>query len=142
MEFELKGALKKYRWMRSSRHAGMAIAAPWLLDFGRTETLICSLGALVVVMTGQLEMRLKTIQIRLAGMDDQLNALNRGDPLQSPKDNLILESTTGDVHCSARRRLAPSRLVGATRNLVRGSPHHDQPCPGPACNVHQQATFP
>jgi len=38
MEFELKGALKKYRRMRSWRRAGMAIvaigamSAPWLLD--------------------------------------------------------------------------------------------------------------
>ena len=45
MEFELKGALKKYRRMRSWRRAGMAIvaigamAAPWLLDLGRTDTL-------------------------------------------------------------------------------------------------------
>jgi hypothetical protein len=47
MEFELKDALKKYRRMRSWRRAGMAImaigamAAPWLLDLGRTDGLIC-----------------------------------------------------------------------------------------------------
>jgi len=51
MEFELKGALKKYRRMRSWRRAGMAIMAlgtmlaPWLLNLGRTDTLICWLGA-------------------------------------------------------------------------------------------------
>ena len=69
MEFEPKGALKKYRRMRSWRRAGMAImaggaiAAPWLLNLARTDTLICWLGALTLVMTSELEMRLKTIQI-------------------------------------------------------------------------------
>jgi hypothetical protein len=97
MEFELKGALKKYRRMRSWRRAGMAIMAlgaifaPWLLNLGRTDTLICWLGAFTLWMTGELEMRLKTIQIRLAGMNDQLNALSRRDPEQGPDDDLILE---------------------------------------------------
>jgi hypothetical protein len=97
MEFELKGALKKYRRMRSWRRAGVAIIAlgavfaPWLLNLGRTDTLICWLGAFTLWMTGELEMRLKTIQIRLAGMNDQLNALSRRDPEQGPDDDLILE---------------------------------------------------
>jgi hypothetical protein len=68
-----------------------AVAAPWLLNLGRTDTLICWLGALILWMTGELEMRLKTIQIRLAGMDDQLNALSRRDPDQGPDADLILE---------------------------------------------------
>jgi hypothetical protein len=97
MEFELKGALKKYRRMRSWRRAGMAIVAlgavtaPWLLNLGRTDTLICFLGAFTVTMTSELEMRLKTIQIRLAGMSDELNALSRRDPDQGPDADLILE---------------------------------------------------
>jgi hypothetical protein len=97
MEFELKGALKKYRRMRSWRRAGMAImalgamSAPWLLDLGRTDTLICWLGAFTLWVTGELEMRLKTIQIRLAGMSDQLNALSRRNPEQGADDDLILE---------------------------------------------------
>ena len=97
MEFELKGALKKYRRMRSWRRAGMAIVAlgavtaPWFLGLGRTDTLICFLGAFTVPMTGELEMRLKTIQIRLAGMSDQLNGLSRRDPDQGPDADLILE---------------------------------------------------
>jgi hypothetical protein len=97
MEFELKGALKKYRRMRSWRRAGMAIvaigamAAPWLLDLGRTDTLICWLGALTLFMTSELEMRLKTMQIRLASMSDQLNELTRRDPDQGPDADLILE---------------------------------------------------
>jgi hypothetical protein len=41
--------------------------------------------------TGELEMRLKTIQIRLAGMSDQLNALSGRDPEQGPDADLILE---------------------------------------------------
>jgi hypothetical protein len=97
MEFELKGALKKYRRMRSLRRTVIAmialgaIFAPWLLDLGRTGTLICWLGAFTVWMIGQLEMRLKTIQIRLAGMSDELNALSRRDPDQGPDADLILE---------------------------------------------------
>ena len=68
-----------------------AETAPWLLNLGRTDTLICWLGAFTLWMTGELEMRLKTIQIRLAGMSDRLNALNRRDPDQGPDDDLILE---------------------------------------------------
>jgi hypothetical protein len=97
MEFELKGALKKYRRTRSWRRAGMAImalaaiSAPWLLDLSRTDTLICWLGAFTLWMTGELEMRLKTIQIRLAGMNDRLNGLTGRDPDQGPDADLILE---------------------------------------------------
>jgi hypothetical protein len=97
MEFELKGALKKYSRMRSWRRAGIAIMAlgvmiaPWLLDLGRTDGLICWLGAFTLWMTGKLEMRLKTIQIRLAGMSDQLNALSGRDPEQGPDADLTLE---------------------------------------------------
>jgi hypothetical protein len=97
MEFELKGALKKYRRMRSWRRAGMAImavgamSAPWLLDLGRTDTLICWFGAFTLWTAGELEMRLKTIQIRFAGMNDQLNALSGRDPEQGPDADLILE---------------------------------------------------
>jgi hypothetical protein len=58
---------------------------------GRTDTLICWLGAFAVWTIGELEMRLKTIQIRLAGMNDQLNALTGRDPEQGPDADLILE---------------------------------------------------
>jgi hypothetical protein len=68
-----------------------AMFAPWLLDLGRTDTLICWLGAIMLWMIGELEMRLKTIQIRLAGMNDQLNALSGSDPGQSPDAYLIVE---------------------------------------------------
>ncbi|SHN87170.1 hypothetical protein [Bradyrhizobium erythrophlei] len=98
MEFELKGALKKYRRMRSWRRAGMvivvlgALTAPWFFSLGQTDTLICFLGAFTVSMASELEMRLKTIQIRLAGMNDQLNALSgRADPDEGPNADLILE---------------------------------------------------
>jgi hypothetical protein len=97
MEFEVKGALKRYSRMRSWRRAGMAIMtfgaifAPWFLNLGRTDTLICWVGALTLWATSELEMRLKTIQIRLAGMSDQLNALSRRDPDQGPDADLILE---------------------------------------------------
>jgi hypothetical protein len=97
MEFELKGALKKYRRIRSWRRAGMAImalgamSAPWFLDLGRTDTLICWLGAFTLWMSSELEMRLKTMQIRLAGMSDQLNGLTGRDLDQGPDADLILE---------------------------------------------------
>ena len=97
MEFELKGALKKYRRMRSWRRTVIAIVAlgalcaPWLLHLGQTDTLICWLGAFTAWTLSELEMRLKTIQIRLAGMNDQLNALSGRDPDQGPDADLILE---------------------------------------------------
>jgi|SRR3954447_12012284 hypothetical protein len=93
MEFELKGALKKYGRMRAGRHTAMLLMAaaafsiPWLLNLSRTDTLVCLLGAVVFVMTGQIEMRLKTIQIRLAGMDDRLDALSG----RESEGNLIAE---------------------------------------------------
>ena len=68
-----------------------AMSAPWLLNLGRTDGLTCWLGALTLFMTSELEMRLKTMQIRLAGMSDQLNALTRRDPERGPDDDLILE---------------------------------------------------
>ena len=97
MEFELKGALEEYRRMRSWRRTVVAIVAlgalcaPWLLHLGLTDTLISLLGAFTVWTLSELEMRLKTIQIRLAGMSDQLNAVSRRDPDQGPDDDLILE---------------------------------------------------
>jgi hypothetical protein len=97
MEFELKGALKKYRRMRSWRRASMAImalgaiSAPWFFNLGRTEALICYFGAVIVWMYWQLEARLKTIQLRLAGMSDQLNELSRRDPDHGRDDDFILE---------------------------------------------------
>lgn len=67
-----------------------AMSAPWLLNLGRTDMLICYLGAGTLWMLSELEMRLKTMQVRLAGMSDQLNALtNRYE--QGPDDDLILE---------------------------------------------------
>ena len=97
MEFKLNGALKKYRRMRSWRRAGVAImafaaiAAPFFFELGRTDMLICWLGALVVWMTGEIEMRLKTMQVRLAGMSDQLTALTGRDTEQGSDADLILE---------------------------------------------------
>jgi hypothetical protein len=68
-----------------------AVAAPSFLGLGRTDTLISYLGAFTALMLSELEMRLKTIQIRLAGMSDQLNALTRRDPDHGPDDDLIFE---------------------------------------------------
>ena len=68
-----------------------AISAPWLLDLSRTDGLICWLGAFALWTIGELEMRLKTMQIRLAGMSDQLNAATGKDADAGPDADLILE---------------------------------------------------
>jgi len=97
MEFELKGALKKYRRMRSRRRWGMMIFGTGVLlgtnffDLSRTDMLICYVGVFGLWTASELEMRLKTIQIRLAGMSDGLNALTGKDPDQGPDADLILE---------------------------------------------------
>ena len=63
MELELKGALKKYRRIKAWRSFGLGlailitIAVPWLLEFNHTDTLICVLGALMLMLVAQLEMR-------------------------------------------------------------------------------------
>ena len=93
MHFDLKGALKSYRRMRAWRHCMMfatviaALVAAWAFALTRTDTLLCLLGALVLVTAGQIEMRLKTMQIRLAGMADEIDRL-RG---KEDEGNLILE---------------------------------------------------
>ena len=93
MDFTLKGTLKKYNRMRGWRLFFVNVAlcsgfvAPWLFELTRTETMICALGALTISLLGHLEMRLKTIQIRLAGMADEIGAL-QGKELE---DNLITE---------------------------------------------------
>jgi hypothetical protein len=97
MEFELTGALKKHRRMRSLRRWGMmifatgALLATSLFDLSRTDLLICFVGVLGLWTASELEMRLKTIQIRLAGMSDELNALTGRNPDQGPDADLILE---------------------------------------------------
>jgi len=94
MEFELKGALKKYRQMRWWRRfwistaIPISFAIPWFLNFGKTDTLICVAMGVVVWGVGETELRLKTIQVRLAGMNDQLNQL-RGD--HDAASDVILE---------------------------------------------------
>jgi hypothetical protein len=93
MEFTLKGALKKYRRMRLWRRAvvtlifGVGIAGPWLFGFDKTDALICVVGAMLVYFAAEIELRLKTIQIRLADMADEITEM-RG---KEPERNLILE---------------------------------------------------
>jgi hypothetical protein len=79
--------------MRFWHHTGLTIvavvglSAPWFFDFGRTDALICWVGTMLFLLVGQLEMRMKTIQIRLAGMEDKLDLIKG----KEPEDNLILE---------------------------------------------------
>ena len=93
MEFTLGGALKKHRRMRAWRRFGsMCIlvagsAVPWLLNFERTDYLICVAGAATVYLLSEIEIRLKVMQVRLAGMADEIDAL-RG---KEDEGNLVLE---------------------------------------------------
>jgi hypothetical protein len=96
MEFELKGALKKYRRMRSWRRLmtgaiiPVSLAIPWFNEWGKTDILICVAIGCVVWGVSEIELRLKTMQIRLAGMDDKLYRLI-GDEHQGPDDEVISE---------------------------------------------------
>jgi hypothetical protein len=93
VEFKLKGALNKYHRMRMWRQItigfapAVGLAVAWFLGFGQTDTLICIVGSLVFILCGCLELRLKTIQIRLAGIADEIDALKGNEPEQ----NLVLE---------------------------------------------------
>lgn len=90
---DLKVALKKYRRMRGWRRFSMylvgaaAFFVPIVAQFNQTDSLIFVLGALVVILCGNLELRLKTIQIRLAEMADEIEALGG----KEPENNLALE---------------------------------------------------
>jgi len=94
MKLNLRDARKKYRRMRTWRGfvlagvVGLGLAAPSYFGLARTDSLICWLGAALFVLLGHLELRLKTIQVRLAAMDDELTVL-RGK--ESDDANLILE---------------------------------------------------
>jgi hypothetical protein len=65
----------------------IGLGLPWLLDFNRTETMVCMLGGAICAFFGHIEIRMKVMQLRLATMADELDAL-RG---KEPEDNLILE---------------------------------------------------
>lgn len=94
MEFDLKKALKKYNRMRSRRRFAafaavpVSIAVAWFYDFGRTDTLIRVAIGMVLWGMAETELRLKTIQVRLAEMDDKLQRLT-GDGHSN--DDLLLE---------------------------------------------------
>jgi hypothetical protein len=94
MEFELKGALKKYGRMRAWRRFGIfavllvGFTVPWIYSFNRTDTMLCWLLSAVLWGLGETELRLKTMQVRLAGMADKLDRLS-GNAAEA--DNLILE---------------------------------------------------
>jgi hypothetical protein len=42
-----------------------AMSAPWLLGLGRTDTLVCWLGAFTAWMTGELEMRVADLEYQI-----------------------------------------------------------------------------
>src|SRR5688500_13405376 len=81
MDFTVAGALKKYRRMRGYRRFLIVAAVPfalgmaWFYDFNRTDILISVAIAAVFVSMGETEIRLKTMQNRLAQMADDLDAL-------------------------------------------------------------------
>jgi hypothetical protein len=96
MEFELKGALEKYRKKRSRRRFGAVafvtagMTMPWIFSLNQTDTILCWLFALVLWGFAETELRLKTIQIRLAGMADKIDRLSGNDD-EPENNNLILE---------------------------------------------------
>lgn len=93
MESQLESALRHYRRMRVWRRllyvaisiGGMGL--PWFLDYSRTDNLICLTGASMLYLFGELELRLKSLQVRVAGMSDEIEVL-RG---KKPEGNLIVE---------------------------------------------------
>jgi len=90
---ELTDALRIYRRMRGWRTFATAAIVPlgfaaiWVFKLNRTDSLICVASAFLLGFLGHLELRMKTMQIRLAKMADELDAL-RG---KEPEDNLVLE---------------------------------------------------
>jgi hypothetical protein len=79
MDVELAAALKAHRRRVELRMyavpaiaAAGALFAPWAFDLNGTQQMILWVGALVTTATFQIECRLKTIQVRLAQMDDQI----------------------------------------------------------------------
>jgi len=61
------------------------------LDLSRTDALICYVGVFGLWTASELEMRLKTMQIRLAQMSDRLRTLTGRDHDEGPDDDLFAE---------------------------------------------------
>jgi hypothetical protein len=81
MEIQTEAALRQYRRMRVWRRllflviALAGIGVPWILDYSRTDNLICLTGASMMYLFGELELRLKTMQVRLAAISDEIDVL-------------------------------------------------------------------
>ena len=82
-EEHLKDAYKEYRRFRRIRQLSFSIVAliatvfPWYFDFARTETFIWFLGLFVVSNFEAQFWRLKTMQVRLADMDETADQYER-----------------------------------------------------------------
>jgi hypothetical protein len=78
---DVSGALRSYRRKRSRRgfivgvlSIGAAVV-PWVREFSSTDTLIWFLGIGIFWLFYQSELRLKTMQVRLAQMHDALERI-------------------------------------------------------------------
>jgi hypothetical protein len=120
MEFELKGAMKKYRRMRSLRRTGMAVIAlgatfaPWLLDLGRTDTLICWLGASTALMTSELGIGRQLTAFRAAGSFPGILVSQR-------RSVAIIASIPADFPAHRRGRAAQQPSHRSCRSMDRNA---------------------
>jgi hypothetical protein len=90
---ELRKALRghsrrrDWRWWGCRATVPIAFLAAWWLDFGRTDTLIVVVGAFMLMLLGDTEIRLKAMQLKLAMMADQLDRVSGNEP----EGHLLLE---------------------------------------------------
>jgi hypothetical protein len=91
MDTDLAEALKAHRRRLEFRMyavpllamAGIAFAS-WAYDLNGTQIMIAWLGAIVITATFQIECRLKTMQVRLAWIHDQMS---HGDWSHDPNNH-------------------------------------------------------
>jgi hypothetical protein len=95
---EVRAALRKHgrrmEWRRVAPFIiGLSMGAySWFFEIDHQTNLFVGLAWTVFMMTNFLELRLKTMQVRLAQMDDKLDKLSRpADPSDMRDDSLLSE---------------------------------------------------
>lgn len=97
----VRTALKRYRRARSIKNGTLAVVAftaalvsmfsdgvPWLSAFAGSNILAWYVGIAVVLLYGQTEQRLRTMQIRLGSMHDLLHRI-AGDSAEEQNELLM-----------------------------------------------------
>ena len=93
---QMRGALRGHRRRRELRAVAPFIFAvcagvwSWFFEYDHQTNLLLSLVWVIFVLTNSLELRLKTMQVRLATIADQLDKL-AGQPTPELGDNLLAE---------------------------------------------------